>query len=88
MCTNPLSRTPHCGINGTGGCRRDGAPTQYPPGRRDVMQDSMQQLDAQIRKLVQAGVFSSEEQAVDGIIAWLQELENDFIQQQMQQEDA
>ncbi len=52
------------------------------------MQDSMQQLDAQIRKLVQAGVFSSEEQAVEGIITWLQELENDFIQQQMQQEDA
>ncbi|MDO8860794.1 hypothetical protein Q6D67_03685 [Haliea sp. E1-2-M8] len=48
----------------------------------------MQQLNDQIQKLVQAGVFSSEQQAIDGIIAWLQHMEDDFIRQQMQQEDA
>lgn len=48
----------------------------------------MQQLDDRIQNLVQAGVFSSDQQAIESIIAWLQELEDTFIRQQMQQEDA
>lgn len=52
------------------------------------MTDPKQQLDEQIRKLVQAGVFRDEQHAAESIIVWLQSLERDFVQQQMQQEDA
>ncbi|GAB3314758.1 hypothetical protein [Haliea atlantica] len=52
------------------------------------MTDHEQKLQEHIQKLVRAGVFRDEMHAAESIITWLQSLERDFVQQQMQQEDA